>query len=85
LLAGCSWLAAKWKPLAGHQVTLIRCLIGENGDAGASVLDEVLARRVHDELAEAMELAAPPLCTTVCAAFTRFAMLVVLNEALLTA
>jgi oxygen-dependent protoporphyrinogen oxidase len=61
LLVSCTWLAAKWPPLAGHPVTPIRCLIDGNGDAGTSVPDEVLTHRVHEELVEAMGLAVPPV------------------------
>jgi len=61
LLLGCTWLPAKWPPLAGHAVVPIRCLIGGQGDTGASVSDEVLTHRVHEALVEAMGLAAPPV------------------------
>jgi oxygen-dependent protoporphyrinogen oxidase len=61
LLVGCTWLSAKWPPLAGHRVAPIRCLIGGNGDPGASLPDEELVRRVHVELVEAMGLAAAPM------------------------
>jgi oxygen-dependent protoporphyrinogen oxidase len=59
LLLGCTWLPAKWPSLAGHAVTPIRCLVG--GDAGVSESDDVLARRIHHELVEAMGLAAAPV------------------------
>jgi oxygen-dependent protoporphyrinogen oxidase len=52
---------ARWPHLAGRPVTPIRCLIDGNRGAGASVPDEVLTRRVHRELVEAMGLAAPPV------------------------
>jgi oxygen-dependent protoporphyrinogen oxidase len=58
LLLGCTWLAAKWPPLAGHAGTPIRCLVG--GHAALSEDDDTLTRRVHHELVEAMGLAAPP-------------------------
>jgi oxygen-dependent protoporphyrinogen oxidase len=61
LLVGCTWLPAKWPQLAGHAVTPIRCLIGRWDDAGAAMSDEVLTRRVHEALVEAMGLAAPPV------------------------
>ncbi len=60
LLTGCTWLAAKWPPLAGHTVSPIRCLITGQGDAAAAVSDDVLAGQVHEELVEAMGVAAPP-------------------------
>jgi oxygen-dependent protoporphyrinogen oxidase len=61
LLFSCTWLTAKWPPMGRHPVTLIRGLIGGNRDAGTSMSDEALARRVHEELVDAMGLAAPPV------------------------
>jgi oxygen-dependent protoporphyrinogen oxidase len=65
LIVGCTWLPAKWPPLAGYPVTPIRCLIGGNRDVGASMSDEELTRRVHEELVEAMGLAAAPMGSVV--------------------
>lgn len=61
LLTGCTWLAAKWPPLAGHPVSPIRCLVNGHGGAGAAVSDDVLTGQVHEELVEAMGLTAPPV------------------------
>jgi oxygen-dependent protoporphyrinogen oxidase len=58
LLQGCTWLSAKWPPLGGHPFTPIRCLLGERA---ASMSDQDLTRRVHEELVEAMGVTKAPL------------------------
>jgi oxygen-dependent protoporphyrinogen oxidase len=65
LLAGCTWLPAKWPQLSGYPVSPIRCLISGDRATDATVPDSVLTRRVHDELAAAMGLTAPPVSAVV--------------------
>ncbi len=64
LLVGCSWSSAKWPHLADDTVVLIRCMVGRHGDRRwLSMPDDILLRRVHDELVDAMGLTAGPVHT----------------------
>jgi protoporphyrinogen/coproporphyrinogen III oxidase len=61
LLVGCSWLSAKWPHLGHHQHTVLRCMVGRDGDQAWAELDDAqLVRAVRAELVTAMGLTAEP-------------------------
>ncbi len=61
LLTACTWTTSKWPELRRCGLVLVRASAGRARDERAMALDDPsLVTRVHSELAEALELTAPP-------------------------
>ncbi|MFN8192874.1 MAG: protoporphyrinogen oxidase [Nocardioidaceae bacterium] len=60
-LVGCTWLSRKWRHLADHDVVLVKCMVGRDGDdRWVSMSDDELVTAVRAELEEALGIAAAP-------------------------
>lgn len=61
LLTACTWSTTKWPALAASGKVLLRASTGRDGDDRAMDLpDAEVVRRLHDELAEALDLQEGP-------------------------
>lgn len=61
LLTACTWSTTKWPALAASGMVLLRASSGRDGDERAMELpDAEIVRRLHDELAKALELKERP-------------------------
>lgn len=61
LLTACTWSTTKWPALAASGMVLLRASSGRDSDDRAMELpDDEIERRLHDELARALDLAEPP-------------------------
>jgi oxygen-dependent protoporphyrinogen oxidase len=66
LMTACSWASAKWPHWAREGEVLLRVSTGRANDARHVDLDDdTLVERLHAEVAEAMDIAAPPRWTQV--------------------
>ncbi|HEY7893135.1 MAG TPA: protoporphyrinogen oxidase [Solirubrobacteraceae bacterium] len=66
LLGACTWLSAKWTPLAAGEELWLRCSIARPAiDRASSLDDEQLTRAISDELTQAMGLLGRPLTVMV--------------------
>lgn len=61
LLTACTWSTSKWPALATSGMVLLRASSGRDGDERAMELpDTEIVRRLHDELAKALDLKERP-------------------------
>ena len=61
LMTACTWSTTKWPALASSGMVMLRASSGRDGDDRAMELpDAEIVRRLHDELAEALDLTEPP-------------------------
>jgi oxygen-dependent protoporphyrinogen oxidase len=61
LLTACTWSTTKWPALAAGGMVMLRASSGRDGDDRAMELpDEEIVRRLHDELAKAIQLTERP-------------------------
>ncbi|MDQ6910399.1 MAG: protoporphyrinogen oxidase, partial [Actinomycetota bacterium] len=66
LLTACTWSTTKWPALGASGLVMLRPSAGRFGDERAMQLDDSeLMRRLHEELAETLGLAAPPVASIV--------------------
>lgn len=62
LIVGCTWLTQKWPHLAGHDVLLVKSMVGRSGDTRwLGMTDDQLVEAVRGELREVLGITAPPL------------------------
>ncbi len=62
LVVGCTWLTQKWPGLAGHDVVLVKTMVGRTGDnRWEAMSDEELVAGVRDGLARILGLTADPV------------------------
>jgi oxygen-dependent protoporphyrinogen oxidase len=61
LMTACTWSTTKWPALASSGMVMLRASSGRDGDDRAMELpDEEIVRRLHDELAKALDLTERP-------------------------
>ena len=62
LVVGCTWLTQKWPGLAGHDVVLVKTMVGRAGDnRWEAMSDEELVAGVREGLARILGLTADPV------------------------
>ena len=60
-MTACTWSTTKWPALASSGMVMLRASSGRDGDDRAMELpDEEIVRRLHDELAKALDLKERP-------------------------
>ena len=66
LLVGCSWLSSKWPHLVGKDVSLIRSMVGREGDQRWLAMDDdELVAEVRESLSRLMGLHSEPVAALV--------------------